>query len=120
MTKKEFQDLKPGDVVRGGYGLGYIVSACYDDYVICVRTVHMTNPAEWERAYAAYAAEEAEGGTALGGSVLARIVAAKLTAFAAGAEQDGRDLQRVEATFCDADGRLDVRSWEWITPRSVE
>lgn len=48
MTKDDFQNLKPGDVVRHqSGGANYLVTATYGDRVTAVRTIDMTNPIEW-------------------------------------------------------------------------
>ena len=48
MTPSEMKNLQPGDVVRpSGSGIGYIVTANYHHRITAVRTVDITNPAEW-------------------------------------------------------------------------
>jgi hypothetical protein len=56
MTREGFDLLAIGDIVRNkGSGNAYVAGR-YGDCVIAVRTVEMTNPAEWDlvfsRAYA--------------------------------------------------------------------
>jgi len=42
------RDLKEGDIIQNrGLGTGYVVTGCYGDYAIAVRTVHASNPSEW-------------------------------------------------------------------------
>lgn len=49
MTREDFQDLRPGDVVRGkAFSQVYIVTANYGDRVTAVRTADLTNPPEWD------------------------------------------------------------------------
>jgi len=55
MTRKEFQDLSVGDVIRhksqpAFAGQGYVVTATFGDRVTAVRTADVTNPDEWELA----------------------------------------------------------------------
>lgn len=46
---KKISDLESGDIVVGkSSGLSYVVTDNYGDYVIAVRTQHITNPLEWE------------------------------------------------------------------------
>lgn len=51
MTLEEFEALKPGDLVRHANGDWhvYIVTAYYGDRITAVRTIDMTNPAEWKK-----------------------------------------------------------------------
>jgi hypothetical protein len=49
MTHEEFAHLKRGDLVRGKWsGVAYIVTSHYGSHVTAVRTVDLTNPAEWD------------------------------------------------------------------------
>lgn len=49
MTKEEFWNLGPGDIVRGKLSArSYIVTANYHTHVEAVRTVNMTRADEWE------------------------------------------------------------------------
>jgi hypothetical protein len=49
MTNSEFQNLKPGDIVRGKSSNElYMVTGNYGGRVTAVKTVDMTNPPEWE------------------------------------------------------------------------
>ena len=49
MTKDEFEQLTPGDIVRiKGDWQGYIVTASYGTRATAVRTVDITNPREWD------------------------------------------------------------------------
>jgi hypothetical protein len=49
MTKEEFQNLQPGDLVRGTkYGLTYIVTQNHGDRITAVRSVDTSNPSDWE------------------------------------------------------------------------
>lgn len=48
MTPEQLRALQPGDVVRHVLGSdAYVVTANYGSRVTAVRTVDMTNPAEW-------------------------------------------------------------------------
>lgn len=50
MTPEQFKKLKRGDYVRHVspiYYPTYVVMGNYGDHVTAVRTVDMTNPAEW-------------------------------------------------------------------------
>jgi hypothetical protein len=43
-------DLRVGDIIRGkASGDSYVVTAIYGDRATAVRTMDVTNPAEWER-----------------------------------------------------------------------
>lgn len=49
LTASEFANLKVGDIVRGRSSRQeYIVTANYGGRVTAVKTVDLTNPAEWE------------------------------------------------------------------------
>ncbi len=49
MTKKEFESLQPGDIVRGKSSfVSYIVTANYGNRVTAVHTADLTNPPEWD------------------------------------------------------------------------
>ncbi len=49
MTKKEFKNLKRGDIVKHVFvNLSCVVLTNYGDRVTAVRNVDMTNPSEWE------------------------------------------------------------------------
>lgn len=49
MTRKTFQALEVGDIVRHtGTDLTYLVTGNYGDHVSAVRAVDMTHPNEWE------------------------------------------------------------------------
>ena len=49
MTNEDFENLREGDIVQNkGSGVGYIIISKYRDMAIAVRTVELTNPAEWE------------------------------------------------------------------------
>ena len=47
MTKEQFNLLERGDIIESYSGISYVVTAHYGDHVIAVRTVELTNPAEW-------------------------------------------------------------------------
>ena len=48
MTKEDFQKLNIGDIVRHrNSGSSVIITANYKDYVIGVKTYHLTNFDEW-------------------------------------------------------------------------
>jgi len=48
MTKAEFENLQPGDIVRHKIGeRSFIVTANYGDHVIAVDTTQLANPEEW-------------------------------------------------------------------------
>jgi hypothetical protein len=50
MTKDEMQSLKTGDLVQHSTDLAiYVVSENYGNRVTAVRTVDITNPAEWKK-----------------------------------------------------------------------
>ena len=49
MTKDELKNLKEGDVIASMFdGKVYMVTGNYGDRATAVRTVDVTNPAEWE------------------------------------------------------------------------
>jgi hypothetical protein len=49
MTRKELENLKEGDIVRHKlHSNPVIITGNYKDYVIGVRTYHISNPDEWE------------------------------------------------------------------------
>lgn len=53
MTKKKklkkISQLKSGDIVKNkGSAYGYVITANYGNYAIGVRTIHISNPNEWE------------------------------------------------------------------------
>jgi hypothetical protein len=48
MTDEEFRNLLPGDMVRhAGGGDNYVITSPFGTRHTAVRTVDMTNPAEW-------------------------------------------------------------------------
>lgn len=48
MNKEEFENLQPGDIVRGKLSKdGYIVTSNYGYRVTAIRAIDMTNPDEW-------------------------------------------------------------------------
>lgn len=50
MTKKQFDSLDAGDIIRpsGPAIKSYVVTGNYGDRVTAVRTVDVTNPNEWD------------------------------------------------------------------------
>lgn len=49
MTKEQMSKLEQGDIVRGKLsGNSYVITANYGDYVIGVRTIHISHPEEWD------------------------------------------------------------------------
>ena len=49
MTNEQFKSLRRGDVIRGcGSGIAFVVDAHYGDYVIAMKSMHVSNPSEWE------------------------------------------------------------------------
>lgn len=49
MTREEFEQLQPGDLVRHiGKAEAAVVTARYGARVTAVRTYDITNPAEWD------------------------------------------------------------------------
>ena len=58
MTGEEFASLKVGDIVRGKSShQAYVVTAHYGSRVTAVKTVDLTNPAEWDLVWQAEAAD---------------------------------------------------------------
>jgi len=49
MTKKEFDNLKRGDIVRHKTGESYVIEHPLGGSYIAVRTIHVSNPFEWEK-----------------------------------------------------------------------
>jgi hypothetical protein len=49
MTNEQFKSLRRGDVIRGcGSGTAFVVDAHYGDFVIAMKSMHVSNPSEWE------------------------------------------------------------------------
>ena len=49
MTKEEFANLQPGDIVRAqASGLSYVVIENFGNRVTAIRTADLTNPVEWD------------------------------------------------------------------------
>jgi hypothetical protein len=49
MIQEEFDNLKPGDIVRGkSSGSAYVVAQHHGDHVTIVRTMDISNPPEWD------------------------------------------------------------------------
>jgi hypothetical protein len=48
MTQDQLKALRPGDIVQGKASMEiFVVTANYGDRVTAVKTVDITNPAEW-------------------------------------------------------------------------
>ena len=49
MTNEQFKSLRRGDVIRGCCsGTAFVVDAHYGDFVIAMKSMHVSNPSEWE------------------------------------------------------------------------
>ena len=49
MTNEQFKSLRRGDVIRGlCSGTAFVVDAHYGDFVIAMKSMHISNPSEWE------------------------------------------------------------------------
>jgi hypothetical protein len=49
MTNEQFKSLRRGDVIRGlCSGTAFVVDAHYGDFVIAMKSMHVSNPSEWE------------------------------------------------------------------------
>lgn len=49
MTNEQFKSLRRGDIIRGiGTGTSFVVDAHYGDFVVAMKTMHVSNPDEWE------------------------------------------------------------------------
>jgi hypothetical protein len=49
MTNEQFRSLRRGNVIREGCsGTAYVVDAHYGDFVIAMKSMHVSNPSEWE------------------------------------------------------------------------
>ena len=49
MTKEQFKSLRRGDIIRGlASGIAFVVDAHYGDFVIAMKSMHVSNPSEWE------------------------------------------------------------------------
>jgi hypothetical protein len=48
MTNEQFKSLRRGDVIRNsGSSTAFVVDAHYGDFVIAMKSMHVSNPSEW-------------------------------------------------------------------------
>ena len=49
MTRKQFIALRRGDIVRGeSSGDSYVVDGHYGNFIIATKSMHVSNPSEWD------------------------------------------------------------------------